>query len=286
MEFELIGRKISVGAKHIWLVLAVMLFWTILVAVPTALYAFAFPLDEQASFDANLLLASISVSFLLGLISQPLLSYLFLKAAPYFRLKADVGFCRSIAMANFIVSSILILLGFLGLILLAYLMGDIIIGSIAGILEAAVGAVLVYLWMLFFLKSDKEKTKKAAEYAVIFATAMILIRSLTTFFVNYNINVLYTVGFELELLWQFIAYFLFGFILLYHIPKKHGIESYFFAGLYIALFLFSVLVSIFLFVVEGDSIVGPVATSDSMLDALLSLGALFILGRTMHGNMD
>jgi len=252
MKFKVLGREADVRWNHFFVVLAVYIGLGILETILGFIYAFSASilLNGQGfseAFSDYLGIQTIAVM----IISYPLTTFLFLIVSErFFKLKRDNALCRSLACANFFIGIILAPLTIFTLYYYGYVssLANGLSRFFGGIFSVIVGAVILYLWLLVFLKTDKPKIKKSLELGLALSIIYFLIIESAKFLVSYQSGGSYSLSIILNNPISFISematVFLFGFVMLYHIQaKKIGKEDYLFAGIYLAPPIISILLS-------------------------------------------
>lgn len=277
MEFEFLGRKITTQASHFLLFLMVFLSLGLGIALVSLVLATINHIPGAIDFTENFLWTYEDVNDWITPFLLPAIAYFLLKGAGIFKLKKDIKLCRACPAVFFIL--FLALHVFISIISLLFLSFDAVLAlgkSIISILTTGFSAVLMYLWMLIFLALDKKKIKKAAELGILFALVIVLLVELQEFFELYSIGLIYVWKFSIYQIQDMMHSFMFGLVLLYHIPKKIGRECLLLAGLYISPFVLLLLLRQFMWFGEISF------ELDGLLYAVISLGVLYLFGKTMH----
>jgi len=280
MKFDVLGREVDVQWNHIFVILAVYISLAIFFTILGFVYAISASslFNSQGFSDAFIDFLGVQVP-VVSIISYPLIAYLLLFISDQlFRLKKDVALCRSLAGAECIIGMFLWLL----LIPISYYTGyyssDIAytLSSLFGsLISSVIGTVILYLWLLIFLKPDMLKIKKSLELALIFSASFFLVIEFIKVLVSYQSGNVYDFSLLFNNPFSFLSeiatLFMFGFVMLYHIQeKKIDIEEYLFAGFYLAPPLVAILLG-YLFIFAMDGIPGSYIIS---LDSSNEIGLL------------
>lgn len=245
MKFNVLGREIEVNWDHVFIVLGVQISLAILFTLIGFLYSFASGYSYGSwEFGDAFVNYAFTQGPILGIISTPLIAFIFLWVAGYFyELKKDVSLCRSLAAASLILGIVLIpitiLISFLAIpyVSLLFIISNGFITLVGGLLFTAMSAFILYLWLLIIVKPNMERIKKAAEFAVIFSIAFLIITELILFIIQYQSDTgVYLFTFDpISVVISLANNFMFGLLILYYIYKKKlGQIAYLFAGIYLA----------------------------------------------------
>jgi hypothetical protein len=233
MEFEIVGRKVDFGIKHILYTTAVSIATLILLFfLFGVLFSIASMQMPQVIADA-VLEVTYFLDALITAAMVPIIAFLLLRAAPFFGFKQDVGFCRSAAL-GYIGSIVFIIYSDLSILEIFTYEG--LFEIVGHILNTLFAVVIVYLWMLFFRSPDMEKIKKTAGFALVFSLLAVLVGSIDVFIHNYGLGLDWIPDTN-ELFWLMVPKFFWGFVLLYHLPEKIDRATLFVGGLFISQFL-------------------------------------------------
>jgi hypothetical protein len=234
MRFTVVGRGIDVQLKHFLIILGAIIPITIITATLFTTYTYLSPQDYQT--------VTTGASAMLLSIRDPLFAFLFLLVAGrFFKTKKNVALCRALVAAFFIFYVVLHILT-TALVIIIPVLPFLPLANIAAILGSAWSTIVIYLWLLIFLKPDAGRLKKTAQYAAIFMIANFLIGHFYGFFSTYPTSA-YVLELGIEMLPWLVSDFFFGIALLYFAEdiKKLGKEAYLFSGLYMGTVLFSIL---------------------------------------------
>jgi hypothetical protein len=260
MKFDVLGRDVDVGWRHVavsflsLIVYAVIIF---IVALPLAFFLYG-PLRNasvSAGFGAALVLGVDDYGRIIApLIGIPIMAFLLLLVAErVFKMTKDSALFRSLAGAYFFIELGIYLIFFV-LVTIIFLVNPLellpgvtlqsqLLGLISNLVLDAVGAVLIYAWLLAIAAPDIKKAKKTFVPAAVFGVALALFWILpilpwnapdvTSFIQDISIFVVgqHAVG----ILSSFLSYFVLGFIALYHLKgKKPDVFTCSFAALWVA----------------------------------------------------
>ena len=269
MKFEIAKRGVDVRWNHVWLFLGVQMAFAIILGILSAAIAYI----VTGIVTTDFFFWAGAISSILGGMFWPAAAWVYLSQARDFKFGRDVGFCRGMAAAGFLVASVTSL----AMSLLLFVRfgsgfpGYGILENVRAIASFGFGAVISYLWLLVFLKPDRKKMMETAKYAVIFAVMMLVVSNivevLIPHFSNLSYDLLaleatYTLSKPLSLLSFLLVEFVFGFVLLYHVSEMKKLDegAYLFIGMYLVYLL-----------------LGLVPDIDSLFGGHWSLGGLFIL---------
>lgn len=237
MKLTVFGRKIDVSWKH-------FLFYTgifvLLSIIPSPIFAYFFLTENMDAYYASME-AVYQVFFVAG---APLTAWVLIKLAPRLKLKKDLNFCRAMAVSEFVLFAVASI--FASAVLLAMAETDstinlgyfgpvsIGIGQVAALMGGAVSSALLYLWLLFFTKPKKKLDEGLVEYALVFAVIAVLLGQYIVFTMQYHLlDVPHRISFNLDLVLEFARFAVFGFIILFSMPKKLDEAANAFALLYV-----------------------------------------------------
>jgi hypothetical protein len=171
MEFKVLGRDVTLRLTHVLLNLGALL----VIAILAFLIGFLAAVVAARGFDM-LLIQEYQLGFMMAIsvASLPLLALVLFALSGVLKMKKDVTMCRSLASGFFVMSIAYNVFAFitgffLGLTALS------ILGLLSLLASSVVGSILIYLWLLIFLKLDKERLKFIAPYALFFAIAMLAV---------------------------------------------------------------------------------------------------------------
>jgi hypothetical protein len=174
MKFAIFGRGIEVKWSHLLLLVGAWIITSIITFMPIALAASFF----FGSFGPeSVASASMMLSPVLGIVAIPLMAWMCLYLAGWFKMARDEGLCLSVGGAMFLFSLFLTL--FLAMAAFTLLAGNAAVSAyaIAGnIIATPGGAIIFFLWLLLLLGPDHARLKPALANAAIAAFALLLIR--------------------------------------------------------------------------------------------------------------
>ncbi len=259
MHFSVVGREVDVELKHFLIVFGTIVVLTIVAAAVAIPYAYL----SSSAFG----MAMVEVTAMSFAVVTPLSAFLMLfLVGIVLKKKKDAALCRSLAAASFMLYALLYIV-FMGL---AIALGHISFNPLydaANLFSAGSAAILLYLWLLIFLKPDGKKVGKTMRYAAIYAIAFFIIQKLYLFFSYYNTATVYTLTPTSALIIWMVHNFLFGLALLYfakEIKKLNG-AAYLFAGLFLGS---SLLYTINKFIVSPGLTEFLVGISDLVMSAV------------------
>jgi len=282
MKFEIGKREIDVKWGHVLLFLGVEIGLTITMMVLSAAIAYMMP---EGPWVESFFIYNIWIGGILAVISQPLLGWVFLSLAEPLKMKKDVGFCRGIATAQFLViTAIWLLVMVIETIFFITHMGPgaeflppayNIAFTLGYLVSAALGAIVQYLWMLLLLNPNKRKLTDAAFYAVIFALLMALLDASIAFAMTYYPGMAFQLSLDIEMARYLAIEFMFGLPLIYYLKgmKKLDDGAQIFVALYVgakALYLIANMEWITL---------GNVVEIIALIESLLGLVLVYLLSR-------
>jgi len=273
MEFEILKTKFDVRWDHLWVYLGALLAIAIPALIVTALWAYAYPADSSKPFQANFSSASNEMNAMIAIVEQPLGAFVTLAVAyGIFKMKKDAGLCRSLTTVAFIIG--------IGTSVLVFIYWNPIglfyatVKTLANLLDNACGAVVLYLWLSFFLGPEMGKIRKTAAYATAFAVLSLVITKLIPVFIaNADIEWMANNGIvSASALPSLLSGFLFAFAIFYHeMGKKAGVWEYAFVGAYIGTALLVGLAT----ALSGP----PMAGLGGILGSVAKLALLYALSR-------
>ena len=296
MKFNVLGREVEVQWKHLILVLIVkvgfeLFSYFIQSAIAISQYQsepihYSLAGIESQSEPINYSLAGIESIF--SSISLLLYGFIILWAADFIKgMKKDIALCRSFAGADFI-AGLAFTLFWLALAILSLnpffdefrMFEELINKAFSFILSP----ILLYLWILILLEMNTEKIKSAAKLAAVFAIISPMLLEFYDFIVYFFYGEYSFYFVPVSIISALIGYFVFGFLLLYHIHDKElDLAAYLFAALYIGSGVFYIV----LYVIQGISSGGIdlvymnwiTGMLISMGASTLTLGFLYLISR-------
>lgn len=245
MEFDILGWDADVRIRHIILMALVPFGIPFLSSAIGLLYALFSGLDiAEGFYNLGAILGPFFGIFLL-----PLVSFVSLYLAPdILKMKNDPKTCRSLASAYVLCWGLG--LGILSLAVqlsygflpgeMAYALLYFPISSMNTIFNAAVSAIILYLWLLIFLKPERKRLEAAIAPSVLFALLAVA--------VQYSIAYLLTsrgiyplLGYELAgATYFFLDYLVLAFpIIIFMADKRLGKGAYLFSLFYLLPFVTS-----------------------------------------------
>jgi hypothetical protein len=236
MKLTVFGRKIDVSWKQFLFYTGVFLLLSL---IPVPALAYLYMSGEVDSYYN----AMEAIYQIFAVIGAPLTALVLVKLAPKIKLKKDVNFARAMAVSEFLLFTVVSLLAGGAMILLSETdstlnLGyfgpvSVGIGQVAALMGAAVSSALLYLWLLFFLKPQKEPGM-LIEYALLFGVIGVMLGEFSVFVMQYHLlDVPHTISFNMELVLEFARFAVLGFILLHSMPKKLDEAANAFALLYV-----------------------------------------------------
>ena len=265
MKFGVLGREVELRPIHVLYVIAVemayiLVFMAALVAATLALTGGVSP---ESIADTN-----VSLIGAITIVAQPLTAFLLLGLSGFAGLRKDVGLCRSLAVSRAAIS-----LGFWFLGVLASLGIGIATqtpmfsaaASIGGFLAVLYSAIVMYLWLLIFLKPEKANVKDAAARAVAFAVIYFIVQGAAVVLMSHASDSLAAVQLDTNALAMLVGSAMLAFPLIYHLGGKEDRRAmYAFAALYIG----ATAVSNIPALLSGDAF-GAVAIAERAVELLL-----------------
>jgi hypothetical protein len=252
MRFELLQREIDIRWTHIGVYLVLMLALILLFAALSGIIAGSLSVATGSDFSTVYFLTVVNLAGIYTIANSPISAFLLLLfASVIFKLKKDVSLCRSLVAAYFLVNFVIFLV--------IYIAASTYIETaqisqffdpfalVASILSSLAVTIILYLWLLIFLKPEKKRIRKTALYAVLFAIVFFLLREAYIFFSYYNMGGIYAPPLDSGVVLWLVHKFLLGFALLYFSKdiKKLGKEAYLYAALVLGEGLFSTLGNFF-----------------------------------------
>ncbi len=178
MKFDILDRKIEFGLNNLVLMAGAMLLAGFLIVMPDIISSFISAITQGSEFKFTL------AEFIGGSQFSPFLLAILAIITLVFTEKKDVGYCRSMTVAYLICSSFLFLLNVSSnLDLFTTPSGPGPIGITSFYLSQFLGyvfnSIVFYLWLLIFLKIDKEQLEKTSFAAIAFTITIFLLELLS-----------------------------------------------------------------------------------------------------------
>lgn len=239
MKFDVLGRDVDFRLKHLLLNLGALL------AILIPLFLVGFVAAVIAAGGVDMLLAQqyqIWLVTALSAVSLPLVALVLLALSWLLQMKKDVNMCRSLASGYFALYAFVALVSAVTFFSLGFSPGiqQTLFGFLASLASFAAGAILLYLWLLIFLKPDKERITYIAPYALVFTIVIVVAGSMTDAAMS-GAPLLSTLEhperfLHLDILVDAVQQYLFALSILYFmLGKKIEVKAaYLFAGLYVA----------------------------------------------------
>jgi len=286
MKFSVLGREVEIRWDHLFVFLVVEISLGIVFALIGFIYSFlkgGYGTIEYNDAFASFLSAQ---AMILGVIATPLTAFLLLWVSEkIMKMNRDVALCRSLAGIFFILVGIVLLtvigipISILAGVIDAYdapsAAAWVIASFVNSPLNAASGAILLYLWLLIFLKPEMDKLKNAAGLAVVLSFVVLIVQNLVSFMMMFASGFPFTPEIGIDTIIVLAETFMFGLPLFYHIYKEElGKEAYLFAGLYLFPLIFSTVV---------NSAIGKTYNLEtgaiSLVNRAIPLAAIYLLAK-------
>jgi len=235
MKFDVAGREVDFRLAHVLYVLSIVVLLILALALITIPATFAL----TGSFSSeDFLRTNVDVLGVFSLITAPVLAFLLLRFSGIAKMKNDTALCRSLAAGDATINIGLALLAVIAAFAVGLYTKETLLFSalaLAGnLLSVLAGAIIIYLWLLFFLKPDAIKAKGTAIKAGIFAVVYFIIQGIAIVLMSHASDNLAAVQLDYENIRFILSSFVFAFPLLYGMKERDDREAYLlFAGLFI-----------------------------------------------------
>lgn len=269
MQIKLAGSSIDIKGQH--LIATFVLF--LVIGVPATMLLLSSP--TSGSTAATSAFYSIILA-ILSIIAHPLLAILLLFVAGVFKFKKDESTCRSMATSGFIIyGAALIVLLILSFVITPMEISANISGAIVGLLQTGVDAIMIYLWMLIFLKNDGKKIVSTIPYALIFSILVFVAGRLFLYGLAYHNGVPYVFNFDIASFSIIAVWFVDGTAILYRIKgQKLNMEA---AYIYSALLIAGAIV--YGAVDPTGAFLGNLSRFELLIEDIVALILLYLLSR-------
>ncbi len=277
MKAILAGRETEVSWDHFLTVAAIIIAYALVFGLVVGGAAF---LSDGKVLGPSYTYYSRLATDITGVFAQPLFAWLFLRQ---WKGKKDDKLCLSLAASAFLLESALSIATSIAYIWLlpdllnpAFIVSDILL-MLSGIAVAAFGSIILYWWMLFFLKREDGRAKTSAIYGFSIALAFYVLSYLALFAMEYYQGRAFTPAVGLSDLIGFAGKIVFGSIIIYYAGGRKIVwnDAYLFAGLYLAGAILGLVYSLFIAASEpGGAMVNVDAIT--LVERVVWLGLLYV----------
>jgi hypothetical protein len=227
MKFEVAGREVDFRPAHVLFVLSIIILLILVLALVSVLATFAL----TGSFTSESFLgANVDVLGVFSLITAPVLAFLLLRFSGIAKMKNDGALCRSLAAGRAIINIGLALLAVIASFAVGLYTKETLLFSalaLAGnLLSACAEAIIMYLWLLFFLAPGKGRAMEAASKAGIFAVVYFIIQGIAIVLLSNASDNLVAVALDYGNIRFILFNFIFAFPLLYSMKEKEDPQAY------------------------------------------------------------
>lgn len=270
MKMALGGTEFEVNGSFLFTALIMLAA----IAIPVSVILFGVVPNAGAAGDKSFDAYYSAVTGILGVIAGPLVAGALVLGMGLFKIDKGPSTSASLAASAFVIYAAVIA-GFFLLSVSASPAGagKAALGAISTILQAAAGTIVIFLWMLIFIKPDTKRLGQIVPYALAFAVVVFLAGRLLLLALSGGGQ--YQLSFDLASLAVIAAWFLNGTAILYSTRGK-GLDmdaAYTYAALVLADGLIYGLVD------KNMVLLGSLSRFAVLAEALAALVILYVLSR-------
>ncbi len=217
MKMALGGISFEINGSFLFTALIMMAA----IAIPVGVILFGVVPNAGSAGDKSFDAYYSAITGLLGVIAGPLVAGALVLGMGLFKIEKGASTSASLSASAFVIYAVIIA-GFFALSASADPAGagKAALGAISTIVQAAAGSIIIFLWMLVFIKPDTKRAGETLPYALAFAVVVFLAGRLFLLALSYAGGAQFQLSLDLPALAVIATWFLNGMAILYSTRGK------------------------------------------------------------------